>query len=149
MGELILCGGPLAAMPYYIEEVSLNVYSLEELSYYVEQILYLLGPDFMQEELCDWVERSLDFPIRRKNCGKSGKAAGRSVSLSSACSYPAAIAARIRCGRSVGHSRRWSRNRSLSAGKSARTDIWSTISISVAFMSTGSCWRMQKRRSLR
>ena len=59
MGELILCGGPLAAMPYYIEEVSLNVYSLEELSYYVEQNLYLLGPDFMQEELCDWVEKEL------------------------------------------------------------------------------------------
>ena len=34
MGELILCSQQLAAMPYYIENVSLNVYSLDELCYY-------------------------------------------------------------------------------------------------------------------
>lgn len=59
MGELILCGQQIAALPYYIETVSLNVYSLEELSYYVEHNLYLIEPDFMDEELCDWVEEEL------------------------------------------------------------------------------------------
>ena len=34
MGELILCSHPIAAMPYYIDNISLNVYSLEELCYY-------------------------------------------------------------------------------------------------------------------
>ena len=32
MGELILCSQQLAAMPYYIENVSLNVYRLSDVS---------------------------------------------------------------------------------------------------------------------
>lgn len=39
MGELILCSHPIAAMPYYIDNISLNVYSLEELCYYIENHL--------------------------------------------------------------------------------------------------------------
>ena len=40
MGELILCSHMLAAVPYYIDEASLNVYSLEELSYYIMLLDY-------------------------------------------------------------------------------------------------------------
>ena len=54
MGELILCSHPIAAMPYYIDNISLNVYSLEELCYYIENHLYLIEADFMSEELCLW-----------------------------------------------------------------------------------------------
>lgn len=57
MGELILCSRMLAALPYYIDEASLNVYSLEELSYYIMHNVYLLEADFMNEELCTWIER--------------------------------------------------------------------------------------------
>ena len=35
MGELILCRQSIAANPYFIEDGALNVYSLEELSYYI------------------------------------------------------------------------------------------------------------------
>lgn len=59
MGELIYCKRPLAAAPFYIEEVSLNVYSLEELSYYIAQNVYLLNQDFMSKELCGWIGREL------------------------------------------------------------------------------------------
>lgn len=59
MGELILCSHPIAAMPYYIDNISLNVYSLEELCYYIENHLYLIEADFMSEELCLWVEQEL------------------------------------------------------------------------------------------
>ena len=31
MGELLLCNEAIAAMPYYIEGVAINVYSIEEL----------------------------------------------------------------------------------------------------------------------
>ncbi len=55
MGELILCRQMLAALPYYIEGASLNVYSLEELCFYIEHNLYLLEEDFMRPELCDWI----------------------------------------------------------------------------------------------
>lgn len=61
MGELILCSRMPAAVPYYIDSVSLHVYSLEELSYYIEKNLYLLGQDFVSEELCTWIERELHF----------------------------------------------------------------------------------------
>lgn len=59
MGELILCSQKMAALPYYVEEVSLNVYSLEELSYYIENNVYLLTENFMSEELCAWIETEL------------------------------------------------------------------------------------------
>lgn len=59
MGELILCSHPIAAMPYYIDNISLNVYSLEELCYYIENHLYLIEADFMSEELCLWIGQEL------------------------------------------------------------------------------------------
>ena len=60
MGELLLCKEPIAAMPYYIEGVSWNVYSLEELCYYVENNTYLLERDFMTEELCTWIGKEVN-----------------------------------------------------------------------------------------
>ena len=35
MGELLLCNGPIAAMPFYLEGVSINIYSIDELDYYI------------------------------------------------------------------------------------------------------------------
>lgn len=59
MGDLILCKQMLAALPYYIDEASIHVYSLEELCYYIENNVYLLEPDFMNEELCNWIGKEL------------------------------------------------------------------------------------------
>ena len=51
-----MCSQMLAAIPYYIDEASLHVYSMEELSYYILHNVYLLEADFMNEELCAWIE---------------------------------------------------------------------------------------------
>lgn len=59
MGELLLCNEPIAAMPYYIEGLSLNIYSIEELCYYISKNTYLLDRDFMNEELCTWVGKEI------------------------------------------------------------------------------------------
>lgn len=59
MGELILCNHNMAAFPYYVEEAAIGVYSLEELSYYICHNVYLLRSDFMNEDLCNWLEREL------------------------------------------------------------------------------------------
>ena len=59
MGELILCNQNMAAFPYYVEEAAIGVYSLEELSYYICHNVYLLRSDFMNEDLCNWLEREL------------------------------------------------------------------------------------------
>ncbi len=59
MGELLICNEPIAALPYYIEGISWNVYSLEELCYYIENNTYLLEKDFMTEELCTWIGKEV------------------------------------------------------------------------------------------
>jgi len=59
MGELILCKKPIAAVPYYIEDVSLNIYSLEELCYYVAHNAYLINTEFACYELCGWIGREI------------------------------------------------------------------------------------------
>jgi len=44
-------------MPYYIEGISINIYSIEELCYYISGNVYLLDSDFMNEDLCQWLEK--------------------------------------------------------------------------------------------
>lgn len=61
MGELILCNQKLATLPYYIDEASLNIFSLEELNYYIENNLYLLEPNFVSEDLCTWIDKELQL----------------------------------------------------------------------------------------
>ncbi|MCR5053906.1 MAG: tetratricopeptide repeat protein [Lachnospiraceae bacterium] len=61
MGEMILCRRPIAATPFYIEETSLNIYSLEELSYYIAENVYLLDGSLMTSELCNWIGRELSL----------------------------------------------------------------------------------------
>lgn len=59
MGELLLCGRELASIPYYIETISLNVYSLEELCYYLKEYIDLVEISFVDEELIRWIEAEL------------------------------------------------------------------------------------------
>ncbi|MBQ7677145.1 MAG: hypothetical protein IJT32_02810 [Lachnospiraceae bacterium] len=59
MGEMILCKRQIAATPFYLDELSMNVYSLEELSYYIFHNVYLLNADFMSVDLCNWIGREL------------------------------------------------------------------------------------------
>ncbi len=59
MGELLLCNRPIAALPYYIEELSINVYSLEELCYLIKQNVFLMEEGFFDNELFTWIEQEL------------------------------------------------------------------------------------------
>ncbi|MBR3770553.1 MAG: hypothetical protein IKL06_08470 [Lachnospiraceae bacterium] len=59
MGELLLCKRPMAEIPYYIEALSLNIYSLEELCYVIEHHTYLMEEHFFSEELLVWVEEQI------------------------------------------------------------------------------------------
>ncbi|MCR4797698.1 MAG: hypothetical protein K5853_04530 [Lachnospiraceae bacterium] len=60
MGELIYCRNPIAANPYFLDEVSLNIYSMEELSYFIYHNPYLLNASFMNMDLCNWIGRELN-----------------------------------------------------------------------------------------
>ena len=59
MGELLYCHEPIAALPYYVEGIGINLYSMEELCYYIMGNTFLLDNAFMSEELCTWVEKQM------------------------------------------------------------------------------------------
>lgn len=63
MGELLLCNEPIAAMPYYIENASLNIYTIEELCYYIKINTYMLDKGFVTEDLCSWLEKQIEMPL--------------------------------------------------------------------------------------
>ena len=50
--------------PYYIKEVNKNIYSIEELSYYLYNYLYLIDDTFFSDTLIDYIENEL----KQKNC---------------------------------------------------------------------------------
>ncbi len=77
MGQLILCRRPIAATPYFIDDASLNVYSLEELSYYIAHNVYLVSTEFASVELCNWLGRELGMTEEEAEllqCLEEGKA---------------------------------------------------------------------------
>lgn len=76
MGDLILCSRKAAPEPCYIRAASLNVYSIEELSYYIENNLYLLGKSFMDEELCRWMEEAFGLTETAEKMRRIRKAGG-------------------------------------------------------------------------
>ncbi len=59
MGELILCRQSIAANPFFLEDAAINIYSLEELSYYIQNNIYLLNAEFISIDLCNWIGREL------------------------------------------------------------------------------------------
>lgn len=54
-----LCQTKMAERPYYIENISTNIYSLEELCFYLQHNIYLLDETIINEELCDWIREEL------------------------------------------------------------------------------------------
>ncbi len=60
MGELIYCKNSIAKTPYYIEDAGLNIYSLEELSYYIFHNPYLIDKALMSKEFVQWLDLELE-----------------------------------------------------------------------------------------
>ena len=62
MSGYILCQTKKAETPYFIENISTNIYSLEELCYYLYHNLYLVDRSIINEGLCTWISEELDLP---------------------------------------------------------------------------------------
>ena len=60
MGELILCKRPIAAAPFYIESVSVNIYSIEELSWFIFHHTDIIEADFISDELINWMKQDTE-----------------------------------------------------------------------------------------
>ena len=91
MGELLLCSHGLASVPYYVESIALNVYSLEELCYFLKENIDLIEPSFMDRELAGWVETELHMPDLAQNLYEKIQGGARLSEfievLVSGCSY--------------------------------------------------------------
>jgi tetratricopeptide (TPR) repeat protein len=59
MGSYILCQVRRAENPFFIESVSLNIYSIEELCFFICRNLPLLDESMFNETLADWLEEEL------------------------------------------------------------------------------------------
>ncbi|MBQ0000193.1 MAG: hypothetical protein KBT01_01455 [Clostridiales bacterium] len=59
MSAFILCQTRKAGRPYYIENIRTNIYTIEELCYYLCNNLYLVDSTIMNEELCTWLGEEL------------------------------------------------------------------------------------------
>ena len=68
MSGYILCQTKKAEVPYFIENISTNIYSLEELCYYLYHNLYLVDKTIINEGLCAWIQEELELP---EACGKA------------------------------------------------------------------------------
>ena len=59
MSGYILCKAPMAATPYYIKNTGTNIYSIEELCYFLHRNLYLVDENLMNAGLCRWIGQEL------------------------------------------------------------------------------------------
>lgn len=57
MAGLIPCIGEIAKTPYYVLGLGMNIYSMEELCYYLSENSTILDRDIMDLKLCQWIER--------------------------------------------------------------------------------------------
>lgn len=61
MSGLLLCG-KRTTNPYYIEEAGINIYSIEELCYYLYNNTYMISADFFSHELAEFISDELELP---------------------------------------------------------------------------------------
>lgn len=59
MGSYILCQVPRAKTPFYVENISTNIYTIEELCFYLHHNIYLLDETILNEALCFWLRDEL------------------------------------------------------------------------------------------
>ena len=66
MGRLLLCRGTEGKHPLYIKELGLNVYSAEELSYYIFNHAFFLDESFFSDELYAFLAQECRMPALEK-----------------------------------------------------------------------------------
>lgn len=59
MGKLIQCSSPLALTPYHFRLTDTNVYSMEEVCYYIWHNIYMIQEEVFDHEFVMWIEKEL------------------------------------------------------------------------------------------
>ena len=61
MGSYILCQPKKATKGYYLKSISTNIFSIEELCFFLYHNIYLLDDTIVNEKLCQWIQKELGF----------------------------------------------------------------------------------------
>ena len=61
MEQYIQCGD-IAENPLYVKELGIHIYTAEEFCYYIFNNTYLLGEDFIRQEVIDFFRVELHMP---------------------------------------------------------------------------------------
>ncbi|MCI8770279.1 MAG: hypothetical protein HFH73_03875 [Lachnospiraceae bacterium] len=59
MGKLILCSSPIAKKPYHFRLTKTNVYSIEEVCYYIRHNIYMMQEEVFDREFAMWIRSEL------------------------------------------------------------------------------------------
>lgn len=59
MSKVWICQSKTAGIPFYLSEQNINLYSFEELCYYLYKNAEVIEEQFFDEKLLDWLEREL------------------------------------------------------------------------------------------
>lgn len=62
MGGFLLCREKKANKPFFLGDINLNIYTIEELCFYLCNNLYLLNHSILNKDLCSWIDQELDMP---------------------------------------------------------------------------------------
>lgn len=59
MGAVLICRQQQAETPYYIENMGIRLYSMEELAYFLYQNIYLVDKRMLGEHLWEWIHTEI------------------------------------------------------------------------------------------
>jgi len=59
--ELYFCLGKLSQTPYFLSGLGVNIYSMDELCYYLYENAYILDNDLFDIRLCDYIRDNLEM----------------------------------------------------------------------------------------
>ena len=60
--EMYMCLGALSTTPYFLSGLGVNIYSMDELCYYLCVNAYILANDLIDVRLCDFLRDNLEMP---------------------------------------------------------------------------------------
>ncbi len=66
-GDLYLCRQPLAELPLYMEDPGVNLYSMEELAWYIANQVSFLDKSFMSREIISWISGQMHMEKLAQN----------------------------------------------------------------------------------
>lgn len=66
MAGIILCRTKVAHNPFYIPNIDIHIYTMEELCYYIYNNIYLISIDLVDEELIRFIDEELEEKVLAK-----------------------------------------------------------------------------------